>query len=61
MTDDDFLLVEAHAEQARRLLGGAMPELVCHPVEYLAPHFNTLRDYYAEAAQRHLAVMTWWD
>ncbi|MFF7730891.1 DUF1877 family protein [Streptomyces sp. NPDC008001] len=28
---------------------------------YLTTHFTALRDFYAEAAQRRLFVVSWWD
>ncbi|MFD4444851.1 hypothetical protein ACFWPK_34255, partial [Nocardia sp. NPDC058519] len=49
------------AEQARQALGDPISSLLRHPTEYLAPHFDTLRDFYVEAAQRSMAVVTWWD
>ncbi|MFE5614078.1 DUF1877 domain-containing protein [Streptomyces sp. NPDC056524] len=29
--------------------------------EYLLEHFNALRDFYLDAAKRHLLVVLWWD
>lgn len=28
---------------------------------YLLEHFNALRDFYLDAAERHLLVVLWWD
>ncbi|MEU7469957.1 hypothetical protein AB0A94_15695 [Streptomyces sp. NPDC044984] len=39
--------------EADRLIGG--------PREYLPEHFNALRDFYLDAAGRHLLVVLWWD
>ena len=44
------------AEQA--LPYGEMPE---RPRTYLSEHFELLRRFYAEAADRHLAMAMWWD
>lgn len=64
LAETDFRLVSAalpeDAEQARQALGDSISSLR-HPFEYLAPHFDTLRDFYVEAAQRSMAAVTWWD
>ncbi|MFD4352646.1 hypothetical protein ACFWPX_08800 [Nocardia sp. NPDC058518] len=65
LAENDFRMVSAalpeDAEQARQALGDPISSLLRHPTEYLAPHFDTLRDFYVEAAQRSMAVVTWWD
>ncbi|WP_405145826.1 hypothetical protein OG308_19940 [Nocardia salmonicida] len=65
LAENDFRLVSAalseEAEQARQALDDSISSLLRHPIEHLAPHFDTLRDFYVEAAQRSMAVVTWWD
>ncbi|MFD4459975.1 hypothetical protein [Nocardia sp. NPDC058480] len=51
----------ADADQARQAFDDQTSSLLCHPAEYLAPHLYTLRSFYIEAAQRRMAVVTWWD
>ncbi|GIH90649.1 hypothetical protein ACFFMN_27170 [Planobispora siamensis] len=42
-------------------LAGELLPMVEHPGEYLMRRLSALRDFYAEAARRRLAVVLWWD
>ncbi|SCF16555.1 hypothetical protein GA0074695_3923 [Micromonospora viridifaciens] len=43
------------------LLSIGMPQFDGHPRPYLQRHLAALRDFYAHAAHRRLAVALWWD
>jgi hypothetical protein len=43
------------------LVSLGMPEFDVHPRPYLRRHLAALREFYAHAAQRRLAVALWWD
>ncbi|MFJ3876664.1 DUF1877 domain-containing protein [Streptomyces sp. NPDC090077] len=49
---------EREAESSIGLAGGSITGGL-RP--YLLGHFNALRDFYTEAAERHLLVVLWWD
>ncbi|MGW3328886.1 DUF1877 family protein [Streptomyces virginiae] len=50
----------ADDRDAASLIGQVGP-LTVGPRAYLLEHFNALRDFYADAAGRHLHVVLWWD
>ncbi|MCX4538211.1 DUF1877 domain-containing protein [Streptomyces sp. NBC_01669] len=46
---------------AESLIGHGADRIIGGPREYLLKHFNALRDFYLDAAKRHLLVVLWWD
>ncbi|OLT14147.1 hypothetical protein BJF79_02990 [Actinomadura sp. CNU-125] len=40
---------------------GALADFIGDPRPYITTHFNALRDFYAVAAENHLAVVVWRD
>ncbi|MFI7008873.1 DUF1877 domain-containing protein [Streptomyces sp. NPDC050145] len=50
---DDVDAADAIGPSAGRIVGG--------PKKYLLRHFNALREFYLDAAQRQLLVVLWWD
>ncbi|MFF3693172.1 DUF1877 domain-containing protein [Streptomyces sp. NPDC002221] len=49
---------EGEAESLIGLMGGPITGGLR---AYLLEHFNALRDFYLDAAERHLLVVLWWD
>ncbi|MEV8475323.1 DUF1877 family protein [Streptomyces sp. NPDC051173] len=47
--------------EAGSLIGRGADQITDGPREYLLKHFNALRDFYLDAAKRHLLVVLWWD
>ncbi|MFC8193929.1 DUF1877 domain-containing protein [Streptomyces sp. NPDC060006] len=47
--------------EAGALIGHGSGKLTGSPREYLLKHFNAVRDFYLDAARRHLLVVLWWD
>ncbi|MFD5029172.1 DUF1877 domain-containing protein [Streptomyces sp. NPDC058405] len=47
--------------EAGYLIGHGADHIIGGPREYLLKHFNALRDFYIDAAKRHLLVALWWD
>ncbi|WP_329111998.1 DUF1877 domain-containing protein [Streptomyces sp. NBC_01353] len=43
------------------LIGHGAEHIIGGPREYLLKHFSALRDFYLDAAKRHLLVVLWWD
>ncbi|MFE2993297.1 DUF1877 domain-containing protein [Streptomyces sp. NPDC059262] len=43
------------------LIGHGADHIIGGPREYLLKHFNALRGFYIDAAERHLLVVLWWD
>ncbi|MFB7076470.1 DUF1877 domain-containing protein [Streptomyces sp. NPDC056308] len=46
---------------AGSLIGHGADHITGGPRAYLLEHFNALRDFYLDAAKRHLLVVLWWD
>ncbi|MCX5215174.1 YfbM family protein [Kitasatospora sp. NBC_00240] len=51
----------ADGRAAGLLVGHGAEGLVDGPGAYLIRHFDALREFYAEASRRGLAVVSWWD
>lgn len=47
--------------EAGYLIGHGAGRIIDGPREYLLKHFNALRDFYRDAAKRHLIIVLWWD
>ncbi|MFJ2770501.1 DUF1877 domain-containing protein [Streptomyces sp. NPDC087300] len=47
--------------EAASLIGHGADEIVGGPNKYLLRHFHALRDFYLDAARRHLLIVLWWD
>ncbi|MFD9777798.1 DUF1877 domain-containing protein [[Kitasatospora] papulosa] len=47
--------------EAGSLIGHEATKITGGPRAYLLRHFNALRDFYLDAAKRHLLVVLWWD
>ncbi|MFJ2647490.1 DUF1877 domain-containing protein [Streptomyces sp. NPDC087420] len=43
------------------LIGHGADHIIGGLREYLLKHFNALRDFYLDAAKRHLLIVLWWD
>ncbi|WP_157433119.1 hypothetical protein [Actinomadura rifamycini] len=48
-------------DAAGTLLGEPYASMEGHPLDYMAAHFTALRRFCRVAAERRLAVVTWWD
>jgi hypothetical protein len=51
----------ADSAEAASVIGCGADKIVGGPRKYLVGHFSALREFYAEAALRHLHVVLWWD
>ncbi|WP_225844924.1 DUF1877 domain-containing protein [Streptomyces sp. HPF1205] len=47
--------------EAASLIGHGAANITGDPRAYLLKHFHALRDFYIDAAKRHLLVVLWWD
>ncbi|MFJ4467647.1 DUF1877 domain-containing protein [Streptomyces sp. NPDC089424] len=46
--------------EAGCVIGHGADRIIGGPREYLVKHFNALRDFYLDAAKRHLLIVLWW-
>ncbi|WP_190092984.1 DUF1877 family protein [Streptomyces melanogenes] len=46
--------------EAGSVIGYGADQFTGGPREYLLTHFSALRDFYTDAARRHLLVVLWW-
>jgi hypothetical protein len=54
-------VLPADGREAGSMIGLGAEEITGGPKAYLLNHFNALRAFYEEAAQRSLLVVLWWD
>ncbi|MFI7359945.1 DUF1877 family protein [Streptomyces avidinii] len=47
--------------EAASLIGDGADRIAGGPRKYLLGHFNALREFYRDAAQRQLLLVLWWD
>jgi hypothetical protein len=51
----------AGTTEAASVIGCGADKIVGGSRKYLVGHFSALREFYVEAALRHLHVVLWWD
>jgi hypothetical protein len=59
--EPETVLVALPDDAAAAVLSIGMRQFDGHPRPYLHRHLTALRDFYAHAAHRRLAVALWWD
>ena len=57
--DRIFSRLPSDPQAVKETLGGNLTDLIGDPCRYLTRHFTVLRDFYATAADQHLAIVIW--